>query len=98
MRRPAMLRKRLSFAAIVVLAAQASLPYVHAADPAGDEFPRELVSFVPYPGNPVFAGTGQDTWDRKIRERGYILREDGVYHLWYTGYRGDYAGEKPLGY
>jgi hypothetical protein len=41
------------------------------------EFPPELVDFVPYEGNPVFAGTGEDTWDRKIRERGYIRREAG---------------------
>lgn len=68
------------------------------ADPAGKLFPRELVSFAPYEGNPVFAGTGKDTWDRKIRERGYILREDGAYHLWYTGYRDGYADEKHLGY
>ena len=39
---------------------------------SGDElFPRELVDFVPFEGNPVFAGTGKDTWDQKIREQGY---------------------------
>ena len=44
----------------------------------------------PIADNPVFAGTGRDTWDRKIRERGYILiGEDGTYHLWYTGYDRD---------
>jgi hypothetical protein len=53
---------------------------------ADGEFPPELVDFVPYQGNPVFAGTGKDTWDRMIRERGYILREGDTYHLWYTGY------------
>lgn len=52
----------------------------------GDGFPEELVHFIPYKGNPVFAATGIDTWDKEIRERGYILREDGAYHLWYTGY------------
>jgi beta-1,2-mannobiose phosphorylase / 1,2-beta-oligomannan phosphorylase len=54
--------------------------------PTAEEFPRELVSFTPYAGNPVFAATGQDTWDRKIRERGYILREGDTWYLWYTGY------------
>ena len=24
--------------------------------------------------------------DNEIRERGYILKEDGMYHLWYTSY------------
>lgn len=50
-------------------------------------FPSELVSFVAYDKNPLFSGTGGDTWDEKIRERGFILREDDGYHMWYTGYR-----------
>lgn len=50
-------------------------------------FPGELVNFVPYEGNPVFSGTGDSTkWDEKIRERGFILKEDSTYYLWYTGY------------
>jgi len=53
---------------------------------ADEEFPAELVDFVPHQDNPVFAGTGKDTWDRTIRERGYLLREGDTYHLWYTGY------------
>ena len=62
-----------------------------------DEFPPELVDFVPYEGNPVFAGTGEDTWDRHIRERGYILREEDAWHLWYTGYNPDRSETKFLG-
>ena len=54
-----------------------------------DVFPAELVSFVPYENNPVFTGTGENTWDHAIRERGYILKEDDGYHMWYTGFRGD---------
>ena len=63
-----------------------------------EDFPPELVRFVPYGGNPVFAGTGEDTWDRKIRERGYILREGDTWHLWYTGYNQDRGGVMHLGY
>ncbi len=63
-----------------------------------EEFPGEIVDFVPYEGNPVFAGTGTDTWDREIRERGYILRENGTWHMWYTGYNSDLSGTKYLGY
>ena len=51
-----------------------------------NEFPEELVHFVPYKNNPVFAATGGATWDNQIRERGWILREDNTWHLWYTGY------------
>jgi sucrose-6-phosphate hydrolase SacC (GH32 family) len=49
--------------------------------------------------NPVFSGTGTDTWDRKIRERGFILSgEDGTFHLWYTGYNGDRPAKMLLGH
>ena len=58
-----------------------------AGDQTADEFPEELVSFKPHDGNPVFKGTGDSTlWDEKIRERGYIIKEDSTYYLWYTGY------------
>ncbi|MEJ1240439.1 glycosylase [Chryseolinea sp. T2] len=56
-----------------------------------------LLKFYAYKGNPVFAGTGTNTWDHKIRERGYILFEDGTYHLWYTGYKDD-DSDLHLGY
>jgi beta-1,2-mannobiose phosphorylase / 1,2-beta-oligomannan phosphorylase len=65
---------------------------------AAEEFPPEIVNFTPYEGNPVFAGTGKDTWDRNIRERGFILREDDGYHLWYSGYNNDRTDEVHLGY
>ncbi len=61
-------------------------------------FPPELVDFVPYENNPVFTGTGEDTWDNKIRERGYILREDGLYKMWYTGHKESLDATKYLGY
>jgi len=62
-------------------------------------FPDELVAFVPYGKNPLFSGTGTNTWDEKIRERGYILKEEDGYHLWYTGYREETQDEnKFLGY
>jgi len=65
---------------------------------AVEDFPPEIVDFVPYPGNPLFTGTGKDTWDRNIRERGYILREEETYHMWYTGYNDDRSDTKYLGY
>jgi len=64
-----------------------------------EDFPRDLVSWKPVANNPVFAGTGLERgWDRKIRERGWILVEDGVYHLWYTGYNDDRSPNRNLGY
>jgi len=62
------------------------------------KFPAELVSFTPYKGNPVFNGTDTTTWDRLIRERGYILKEDGIYKMWYSGYNPGVTNEIHLGY
>ena len=63
-----------------------------------DEFPAELIQFSPIPENPLFSGTGANTWDKEIRERGFILYEEGLYKMWYTGYNPDMAREKFLGY
>lgn len=63
-----------------------------------EEFPAETVEFKPYEANPVFKATGADTWDQHIRERGYILFEEGIYKMWYTGYKGDDTVTKYLGY
>jgi len=62
------------------------------------EFPEELVEFTPFEQNPVFSGTDMDTWDQHIRERGYILIENGLYKMWYTGYTGGDDNPKSLGY
>lgn len=52
-----------------------------------DEFPAAVTNFKAYDANPVFTATGDSTtWDQKIRERGFILKEDSTYYMWYTGY------------
>jgi beta-1,2-mannobiose phosphorylase / 1,2-beta-oligomannan phosphorylase len=61
------------------------------------KWPTELVQFSPYKTNPVFS-PAKGQWDAKIRERGWILREDGQYKLWYTGYDGSKDGIRRLGY
>lgn len=61
-------------------------------------FPLEILDFSADKNNPVFKGTGINTWDEKIRERGYVLREDGQYHMWYTGFRDTTDTEMHLGY
>ena len=61
-------------------------------------FPAELVKWTDYPGNPVFTAGGAGEWDARIRERGWIIRENDRYHLWYTGYDGTKSGLKMLGY
>ncbi len=76
-----------------------ALPFVvHAADPPSQSDAWPFASWTPAAENPVFAGTGRDTWDRKIRERGFILVVDGVYHLWYTGYPFDKPPSMSLGH
>jgi beta-1,2-mannobiose phosphorylase / 1,2-beta-oligomannan phosphorylase len=69
----------------------------HSSTSIKTKFPPEITTFKAVGTNPVFSGTGTDTWDQKIRERGYILREDGTYYLWYTGYNGGEEVEKHLG-
>ena len=66
------------------------------AEPVGEKFPPELVRFVAYDKNPVFTAEPAK-WDSKIRERGWILREDGIWKMWYTGYAKDEETHK-LGY
>lgn len=62
------------------------------------QFPPELVHFKASAQNPVFAGTGKTTWDEKIRERGYILKEGSAYYMWYTGYKKEKNATMYLGY
>ena len=63
----------------------------------GVKFASSMVDFTSYKANPVFQGTGTETWDKHIRERGFILKEDGGYKMWYTGYTED-TEPKYLGY
>lgn len=90
----------LSFVLIVTAVSCNRPATVREADSPGadDEFPEELVSFIPYDNNPVFTGTGTGTWDTNIRERGYILKESDGYHLWYTGYGNEDEPVMKLGY
>jgi sucrose-6-phosphate hydrolase SacC (GH32 family) len=68
------------------------------ATDASTEYPSELVDWRPSVCNPIFDAEGSGHWDTRIRERGWILREAGVYHLWFTGYDGTREGIKQLGY
>ncbi len=61
------------------------------------EFPSELVDFIPLKTEAIFAGTGGDTWDKMIRERGFILKGKDDWKLWYTGYNDDSTDTRFLG-
>lgn len=69
-----------------------------AAPEATATFPAELVEFTPCAKNPIFTAEGPGHWDVKIRERGWILRDGEVWHLWFTGYDGTREGIKLLGH
>ncbi len=62
------------------------------------EFPRDLVKWTPYSGNPIFSAEGPGHWDVKIRERGWIMRDGNAFRLWFTGYDGKRDARKLLGY
>jgi hypothetical protein len=87
-----------ALAAMFLLLLEGGVAAVAQTPAASDPFPKELVDWVPYEGNPLFAGTGRDTWDREIRERGFILREGGAWRLWFTGYDSTKSEVKSLGY
>jgi beta-1,2-mannobiose phosphorylase / 1,2-beta-oligomannan phosphorylase len=66
--------------------------------PNGPEFPDELTHFQAVTKAAIFAGTGKDTWDQKIRERSYIRREGKTWRLWYNGYNDRLTPTHFLGY
>lgn len=87
----------------ILLLILSSLGYKSIKEPGDEkvnqeEFPHQMVNFIPYKANPVFTGTHANTWDKDIRERGYILFEDGLYKMWYTGYNSEKSDTKYLGY
>lgn len=86
-----------------VLLAQTPLPEKHrqrddAKSAKVAPFPKDLVEFKPVRAEPVFRGQGAGHWDAAIRERGWILKENTGYRMWYTGYDGTGTGVKRLGY
>jgi hypothetical protein len=83
---------------IVAVTAKAIEPAVSKSVAGSRAFPPELVNWSPRAGNPAFTAEGPGHWDVKIRERGWILRERDVWHLWFTGYDGTRDGIKRLGY
>src|SRR5262245_35156435 len=83
---------RLSLGTAVVIAASV------ATSANGQEFPKDIVRWKPSPDGTVFRGEGNGAWDQKIRERGWILVENGTYHLWYTGYNDAKSPLKLLGH
>jgi len=86
---------RLAFAA---LCAVLSVSAFTSPSLAEKPFPPKLVRFHPIDSNPVFQAGGKDRWDRRIRERGWILREGKTWKMWYTGYDGTRDGKRMLGY
>lgn len=71
-----------------------------AASTRGDDtgFPGALVEFGPVSRAPLFAGGGPQAWDRDLRERGWIIRDGGGWHLWYTGSNTEQSPVRRLGY
>jgi len=65
---------------------------------AEDRVPAELTQFEPVAGHPVFVAAGENHWDARIRERGWILRDGDQWRMWYTGYDGSRTGLKLLGH
>jgi hypothetical protein len=90
-------RRPLLAVALLLAPALLWLSALPARQPDDAKFPPELVKFVQHGKGPVFTPE-KGRWDAKIRERGWILREQGVWKLWYTGYDGTQEGTRLLGY
>ncbi len=64
------------------------------------EFPPHLIKALqqmqPMSRTPVFSGAS-DRWDAVIRERGWVMFDNGQYKMWYTGYDGQRSSIKQLG-
>jgi hypothetical protein len=65
---------------------------------ASDPFPTQITHWRELATSPVFAGAGGDVWDQRLRERGWILVENGTWHLWYTGYNPERSPLRMLGH
>lgn len=89
-----MRNQRVYRACVFVLYTLVGISSTESAEP----FPRELTYFAPTASAPQFVGAGEGQWDARIRERGAILHDGGVWKLWYTGYDGTRPGLKMLGY
>ncbi len=50
-----------------------------------DDLQLSATLFEPADGAPAFSGA-EGKWDTKIRERGWILKDESGWKLWYTGY------------
>jgi hypothetical protein len=83
---------------LLVILSLVSYKIIKAPEIDTEKFPDKMVHFVPYKNNPVFTGTNTNTWDKKIRERGYVLFENGIYKMWYTGYNDEKIDTRFLGY
>jgi hypothetical protein len=86
---------------VAVEVSAATFCFEATAEDAVELFPRELVKFRPLKANPVFQGRGSGHWDEHIRERGWILRDEKQWRMWYTGFEGGGGHDGPnlkLGY
>lgn len=71
---------------------------IRQAGDVNEMFPPAVAAFTAYSDGPLFSGTDSSTWDKHIRERGFILYDEGIYKMWYTGYNPDSSAVKSLGY
>lgn len=62
-----------------------------------DQSPHRFAAWRAIDGNPVFTAAGPEHWDAAFRERGWILKEEDQWRMWYTGYDGTREGQKKLG-
>jgi len=76
-----------SFILVIFLSLSACVNKTSKDAGSGNGFAPEMAEFKPYQKNPVFTHGDSSAWDNSIRERGFILYEDTIYKMWYTGFK-----------
>ena len=84
--------------AVILIGCGLALRQSNGEDRGDNPFPPALLRWVADGKNPIFTGGGPGAWDERIRERGWILRDGGKWHFWYTGYNLGKSDLRRLGY
>ena len=90
-----------AFIPIVALAlltgglAQAQTQAQAQAPRASKIFETPLYHWKPAESNPVLTPGEKGAWDENIRERMWVLYEDGQFQAWYAGWQGAYDKKQP---
>lgn len=59
---------------------------------------KSFTTFEARSPNAVFIGGGPGAWDENIREKVWIIEDNGLFRMWFTGHRGNDQKSSKIGY